>query len=448
MPSRSASSWIQAVAGLIAAGAAANMFCTLPSSHGLTGMMVLSLAVKYVFITLFAGIVQVWAWRVLFRRQYDFSSSTLILYSGMAWLLVAPVTVLSQRGSLLMAALMIFGAALLVLGLRTMNPAALDATPAYNHDIFSGPLPAAPWPWLAFGLSICIYAGLMGLHTQFLFDAGLLLAGCTAVFLWRFTSTRSMDDKQKKWSPSVLQMISALIVAILLTAWTLLPWVGRVNYGVAAAAVHPHKVGAAPPDNSAAYKGIILWTVDPKKKQEFIAPRPEIFQPSAKSKPLIIPFDGAYWYYQLPATGPGAKAHHAYGTPVAVNIHSNDLLPLLMEAHQDLGNSIDLACCRDVEVAVQNGDNRAGAIQLGLLLTDTTLPGKPSQYLGVQTVISSLPQHFSLKNSPAAETLRFPVPEQTKIRRFNAITVIYMPDSQRSVIGAKVAIEHFALIPR
>jgi hypothetical protein len=453
--SRAATAWIQAVAGFAAAWLAGNLFCKLPASHHLSGRAVLLLATEYVLLTLVAGIAQVWALRALFKRKYEFKSSTLIFHAGAAWLLVAPATVLLERESLWMAALMISGAVLMTIGLRRMVPALAAMRTAPEAALFSGPLQPEPWPWLAFGLSLGVYSGLFGiLHIRFLFDAGLLLAVCMAVFLWRMTAVHVREgvEADSRRAPAALQIMIVVAVAILLTAWTLLPWVYRPNNLSAGAGAHP-RPAQSPKEargeaDSLAYRGIILWTIAPKKKEVFIAPSPSSMEAGSKAKRFVIPFDGPYWYYQLPASSPGAKAHQAYGSPVNVNIRANDLFPLLMEAHQNLGTSIDLSCCREIRVEIQNGDNRPGEIQLGLLLTDTTEPGKPSQYLGMEPVASSLPDHFSIKPSPVSETLRFPVPAQPKIRRFNAITVVFMPASVRSIVGAKVSIQQFEMIPR
>jgi hypothetical protein len=52
------------------------------------------------------------------------------------------------------------------------------------------------------------------------------------------------------------------------------------------------------------------------------------------------------------------------------------------------------------------------------------------------------------KTAPTHETLRFLVPEDARIRSFNEITVMLLPDIEHTFIGPKIAIEQFQLLSR
>jgi hypothetical protein len=201
-------------------------------------------------------------------------------------------------------------------------------------------------------------------------------------------------------------------------------------------------------ENGPAYAGIILWPV--ARRKEIIPPvlGRTTLQTRQLAKPLIITFDGPYWYFQARDKWHRETAHVAHASPIAVDIHTNDLLPLVMEAHQSLGTSIDLSRCGEIQVAVQNGDHRPGRIALAVVLTDLTSPGKPSLYLGAKPVLSSEPAHSSLRVSPESEVLRFQAPSHAKIHQFDEITVLFLPDAERSTIGSKIAIRQFELLPR
>jgi hypothetical protein len=71
-----------------------------------------------------------------------------------------------------------------------------------------------------------------------------------------------------------------------------------------------------------------------------------------------------------------------------------------------------------------------------------------SLYLGQQPIRSSEPDHFRIKLLPLEETLRFPIPSLSAMRRFDQITLIVTPDRARLEIGAKVAIRQFEILPR
>jgi hypothetical protein len=196
------------------------------------------------------------------------------------------------------------------------------------------------------------------------------------------------------------------------------------------------------------YKGIILWPA-PKKK-EIVAPAPMSLslQAGMNRKPVVIPFDGPYWYFQPPHRWPGRNPHEDHGEPTGVNIRSTGLSPLIMEAHQSLGSPIDLACCRELEMDIRNGDNLPGNIVLAVILTDSRAHGQPSLTLSGQKVVSSEAGHFFIKSSPVEEKLHFPIPPQPKIKKFDEITVLFFPPADRAIIGVKIAIEQFVLRPR
>ena len=196
------------------------------------------------------------------------------------------------------------------------------------------------------------------------------------------------------------------------------------------------------------YESIILWPVPEKKK--LLAPPPSGTSPQVvrMTKPLVIRFDGPYWYFRPPRTSPGLRAHVVHGSPLGVDIRSTDFVPLLMEARQSLGAAVQLTRCREIQVTIENHDNIPGRIALGVLLTDSTSIGKPTLYLDQQPVISTEPGHFSVKSSPVQEVLRFPVPSHSRIDRFDEITVIFFPDTERARAGAKIAIQEFELLPR
>jgi len=204
------------------------------------------------------------------------------------------------------------------------------------------------------------------------------------------------------------------------------------------------------PDSPGAdYIGIILWP-PPIKKTAILPPIPHAHTlgPGRLTQPVVIPFDGPYWYFKSPAKAPGLHAHIANGQPTESNVRSSDRAPLFMQAHQNLGVPIDLACCAAIDLALTNADIRPGAIQLGLLLTDSTTPGKPTLYLGAKVVPSSTARSISLNRAPVKETLRFPVIPSSKLTRFDEITVIYLPAWERDLAGAKLSLQSFTLIPK
>jgi len=122
-------------------------------------------------------------------------------------------------------------------------------------------------------------------------------------------------------------------------------------------------------------------------------------------------------------------------------------MPLVMEAHQTLGSAIPLARCREIQVGILNGDNRPGVINVAVLLGRSSAPLN-QLYLGQRPVLSSQPASFAFKPTAAAETLRFLVPASAKLRTFDQITVMILPDEANYDQGSKIAIQQFQLMPR
>ena len=175
------------------------------------------------------------------------------------------------------------------------------------------------------------------------------------------------------------------------------------------------------------------------KKDRIVPPSPHATSLTIgkASKPIVIPFDGQYWYFKAPSKRPGPRAHIAHGKATHVNVHSTDSAPLLMEAYQNLGTSIDLGCCSEIDVAITNADVRPGTIALGIRLADSTSVGEPSQDLGDATIVSSKAAQIPLNRPPVEEVLRFPISRPTTIQRFNEITIVFLSARERARGGAK-----------
>ena len=136
----------------------------------------------------------------------------------------------------------------------------------------------------------------------------------------------------------------------------------------------------------------------------------------------------------------------AHGTPLAIDIQSNNFIPLVMEAHQTLGSAIPLARCREIQVGILNSNHRPGTVNIAVLLSDSAQPNS-QLYLGQQPVTSSLPGPFAVSTSPESETLRFPISLPAKIRKFDEVTVLFLPDEESYRVGPKIAIQQFHFCP-
>ena len=193
-------------------------------------------------------------------------------------------------------------------------------------------------------------------------------------------------------------------------------------------------------------------TPDPVIRTKLVAPAPVIANDLLTShriaNPLVIPFDGVYWFFKAPDLHPPRRSRQAHGSPELLNIHSTDRRPLSMEAHDNLGSLIDLNCCGKIQIAIRNADLYSETVSLELVLINSSLPGKPSQSLGRVVVKSKRTWNLDQEQASTQEMLSFVIPPHPTIQRFDEVKIVFRLDAFRADDGAKIAIDHFVLVPR
>jgi hypothetical protein len=196
------------------------------------------------------------------------------------------------------------------------------------------------------------------------------------------------------------------------------------------------------------YSGIVLL-LPPKPHHDIVPPKPvsDSRITGVPRKPIVIPFDGAYWYFKRPDKRPERDARVQRGDPLKENIRSTDRLPLLMAAHQTLLRPIKMDCCKALRVELINADNRPGAITIEILLRETSTQSMSMLSLGSIVIPSSTARSVSLTRAPAHESLTFHFPPGSQGKSFDEITLLIKPAWERALAGSKVAISDFVLIP-
>jgi hypothetical protein len=292
---------------------------------------------------------------------------------------------------------------------------------------------------------------------RFFATATISVALCGFALTWHLTSTDEYAKSDKGAAHAFLRLTWVTALAVAITSIALLPRMpsqsaSKINLFLglrkSPPAVSTAKKQSPSFANGSSYQSIILWTVRKEKKTVVPVTPPVTLLPIRRSsRPMIIPFDGSYWYFKEPDKSPGREPHLAHGNPLSVAIHSADRRGLIMQAHQDIGSSLDLACCKEIEVDLKNANVLPGTIFLALILKDSSLPGK-SEYLGLQAVPSSEPAGPSGRSATADDVLRFSIPAHLRIRKFDEITVEIFPPPSWSTEGSKIAIRQFVLQPR
>ena len=456
------------IAGLINALIAAVLLCRLPASHAPTLPGLLVRAILYVTLGALAGTAGAWwYWRRASASMgsslpLPFSLFALTCAAGWAW--VPAVVLLAGQDTPVTALVAAIGAAILALGLRRAIPSLHEPVDGSGDDkgLFAETLRTPPREAHGYVIAGCLYIASFALDNHEHSMASGLFALSAFLFVWQLTLPPSRKIHTATGNRRAARRLARIAIpAVLVTLWALMDGVahreraGEANTafarGTSAATGADAKGKNRPQDFAAAldgYESIVLWPEPPKK--EILAPVPPAPAPHdlRLTKPLVIRFNGAYWYFQPPSDRPGPHAHITHGSPLAVDIHSTTYIPLTMEAHQTLAKPLRLGCCGAIEVGIENRDNRPGPLALSMLLTDTGSTGKPSLYLGQQPIVSSDPGRFAVKSTPVRETLRFVLPAHAPLKKFDEITLVVMSDPMRIDVGARIAIAQFELQPR
>jgi hypothetical protein len=461
------------IAGLINAMIAAFMLCRLPDLHEPDLGALFGRALMFVVVGALAGVGGSWLYwenpASPFRENPPLPFSLHALACSAGWLWVPAMILFQEQLSAAGAFVAMVGAVLLASSLRRVTRPVFGAAQGHapisgfaNEELFAESLYRPPIEVHGYAVAIGLYLAGAALATRSYYTGAALLSGSAFLFAWmRGISTSDSLDRRHQYKRAILRVLLAAVPALLVTVWALLDGVAYRNR------MAPSSVGAAASAGTSVeksgtlqtkgegklvggggYVSLILWPYPGKEKVvPPIVMHDALLAPGTK-RPVIIHFNGVYWFLQPPNKVPGATAHQANGTPLSVGIKSINSVPLVMDAHQFLSAPIRTGLCREIAVEIENRDNRMGLISLGVLLTDGTAAKKQTIYLGEQQILSTQPEHFSFKTEPIFETLRFSIPADAKIRKFDEITVMVLPDIEHAFEAPKIAVQQFQLFPR
>jgi hypothetical protein len=459
-------------AGLMNSVIAGFLLCRLPESHSPSVSSLCIRAMLYVLAGVLTGVGGTYLyWKnpaspFSTREPVPFPLFALLCAGGWVW--VPAIVILSEQLSLATSFVAMIGAFVLTSGLRRVSssvqitiPLLAAMPPQGGASLFVESLYPAPLEIYGYVVAIGLYAGATALFVRSNFIATIFLVLAACVFAWKKTLPQDQGfDRSRESKRAVLRLVWITIPAVLVTAWALLDGVAHRNVVEAGTGENLHSAdslkknsgkqsnGQTTPMGVDGYESVILWPYPDKRRvMPPITAREVLLAPGSK-EPLVIRFNGPYWYFQAPNKFPGAAPHKAQGTPIGFDIQSNNSVPLVMDAHQYLGAAIPLALCREITVEIANRDNTAGAVSIGVLLMDGASAKQATLYLGEQPIASTQPEHFAIKPSPVFETLHFPIPRAAKIHKFSEITVLVLPDIEHAFNAPKIAVQQFQLYPR
>jgi hypothetical protein len=455
---------IPAVGALLFAGTVAGLVCHVPSPHSLSWTHLIGSAGLYVAISATAGSLAVWSIRAIFREHITVALRPLrwCIVCSAAWV---PLLCLLLREnsiwSVFIPSLVIVHPARFLkkqsYGIKHQGTADFDQADTQKLFQASESISLLRSMLPAVVASVAFQAGLGAFLLDHSVTAALFFAVCTTIVVWSYPLRSRFQGSSRESQPD-RNLGFVPLFATLLTAIALTPFLRDVSV---AARFHSLLEGNPKTDRmsvrdvrlslqspSSSYSGVILLA-PPKAHRKLVSDPPMKHSKlmGRFTKPVIIPFDGAYWYFKRPDPRPKPDARVVRGNPTKENVSSNDWTPISMEAHQHLGTSLYTDCCSEIRVAIQNADNRGGMISLEVLLRDTGAVGTPAQPLGSLVIPSSEARRIALNRPPVNEVLAFPIPTKVRGRRFDEITVRIKPAKERSLAGPQVAIQEFLLVP-
>src|SRR6185437_3091811 len=91
-----------------------------------------------------------------------------------------------------------------------------------------------------------------------------------------------------------------------------------------------------------------------------------------------ILFSGEYWFSPAPLRRPPPSALREFGDPTSIKVTEQRLghAPrsfemLVMQAQQEIGQSIDIRCCRWINVVMRNEDLEPATVVIELILVNS-----------------------------------------------------------------------------
>lgn len=474
--------WLPPTGGLLAATAVAFFACRPPLAYTLSwGKLIIS-SVELVLEVIAASALTVWVLCSIPQGPTGLDTRRLVLRTTLDALWLAPLALFIRENSVWAAVIAAVFAFSVVKSFRSLNCASVNdrgqsPTLALNSIPFS--LLATPSLRRQFsgaGAAMCAQTAALAVFAGYPSTAAALLGVSSGIWTWAFTNEISTERLRKiSASQPMSRDFWRLTLAALATAAALIPYLQR-TYGIGGHGLpSPHRphlessqgygrepgpqkldlqqlAGDSHAPASGGNPGVILL---PEKttRTRLIAPSPmvedNLLTNQRSSNPLVIPFEGVYWFFKAPDTHPPRTSRQTHGSPELLDIRSTDRRPLSMEAHENLGSMIGLDCCSRIQIAIRNADHYPETVSLELVLIDSRAAGKPSQSLGRMMVKSTRPwKIYDGPSPPASETLNYLIPAHPVIRRFDEVSIVFRIDAARADAGPKIAIDRFVLVPR
>jgi hypothetical protein len=431
--------------GSAAACLVATLHCHPPQMPILTWGTLLARSLEYLAVTALAGTLGVaGVWMGLAHRP-QVRRRQLVTHALMGWLFLPGIVLLDRSWPVWALPVIALATAGLAVSLQLLAPRETDDLPPLpvpDFASFYGLSLTGFRPGRAIAIALCAQGALVFAVREDLLLAGGLLGVGIFLLLWHWSAemrvTLGAGERRALGGGTGA---TAWLICILV----LMPWLARYGASIPVVA----RAAAATVRMQLHFSSVVLCPPKPLVTKLYFPAPGDAHTDARLTKPMEIPFDGPYWYFEDPASDPGPTAHVARGLPTdaAVNPFSAGGRPLRMEAIEKLSQPIDYDCCASLDVSLTDVDTESGPISLGVLLADASAVDQPSVLLGFEPVAGSERLVPDARGAALHATVRFALPRSRRMRRFNQITVMVIPtlDPTR---GSKVAVEGFTLQPK
>jgi hypothetical protein len=465
-------SWLPGLAGLIVAGLAAWVTCPIPPAHPLYLDDVVLLAVWHVALAAFACAVAVWLGFALVPADRARVTAMMWKASAIAVWLSPLVLLLMQR--LLWAALVvswITGQTALLFRSHWSNTTRATDDPGVP-SLFQAadrrfPLQRLFLPFLA---AAGFQSGMIALMAKEKLSAILLSGGSVGLAFWLLRRTEAAREDKRTGKPAVRRVL-LLAGAILLSALSMVRFLALsgqlADHSVAGILIldffsrgpNPQnrspKVDDPPAGNplgsGGGYRGVILWP-DADPHPILLAPPPVKLPVSAfiahSTRAMEFQFSGVYWFFKPPDMVPPPRSPRIRGNPAKMGLRSSDEYPLVMEAHQGFTSHVNLACCSQIQVVIDNAEVGSHAIALELAVADSDHPGKAEHVVGTKAVPLHAPAESGKESANTQEVMTFDIPAAMVANNFNELIIRFRRGYRWNVASSRIAIKRFVFIPR
>jgi hypothetical protein len=384
----------------------------------------------------------------------------LTLLCGTPWL--APVIVLCPSGGMqaiiAIGALAFFNGTLLGQFENLLHPVANQADKIRSSEILPGFSATAGADAQQFNVTVAICVAYVGVliiacKGEHAIAAALIALSC---FLVGWIKQRCTSFEKQPLATVVLRFSQHAIWASFVTFLALLPHAGQ--FSLAQLASHLRTMQGENPSFGKLQSGVILLA---KRKPPILLElaRRNKFESQAVRRSFSIPFSGEYWFFPKPRSPlsgddwffqetrkrPPASSLKEEGDPTTLNMTLEDSGAMVMQAQQRIGSSVDIHCCRWIDVVLNGEDEQPRYVDIELLVVDSSATGQDMQTLGAQLLAN--PVNVTTSAHLKTLTFRFSIPSKPEIHSFNELFVWFHLKAPRMQRSATVRIDRFDLIP-